>query len=134
MLRRPRRRRPSGPSPPRATSSSGLLKVFPQSAKLTAQQESSRRLRTEGSREMAEEKIGLVSDYFAHVSVAGIELSGTLRVGDRIHIKGHTTDLEQVGDSMQIEHEQGEEAKTGDAVGIKLNDRCRPGDEGFKVP
>ena len=82
---------------------------------------------------MAEEKIGLVSDYFAHVGVAGIELSGTLRVGDRIHIKGHTTDFEQVVDSMQIEHEQVEEAKTGDAVGIKLNDRCRHGDEVFKV-
>jgi len=82
---------------------------------------------------MAEERIGVVSDYFAHVNVAGIELSGPLRVGDRIHIKGHTTDFEQVVESMQIEHEQVEEAKIGDAVGIKLNDRCRHGDEVFKV-
>ena len=82
---------------------------------------------------MAEERIGVVSDYFAHVNVAGIELSGPLRVGDRIHIKGHTTDFEQVVESMQIEHEQVEEAKTGDAVGIKLKDRCRHGDEVFKV-
>ena len=82
---------------------------------------------------MAEERVGVVSDYFAHVSVAGIELSGPLRVGDRIHIKGHTTDLEQVVESMQIEHEQVEEAKSGDAVGIRVNDRCRHGDEVLKV-
>jgi translation elongation factor EF-Tu-like GTPase len=109
------------------------LKVAGCSAKLTARKDSSRRLRTEGSRAMAEEKVGIVSDYFAHVSVAGIELSGVLRVGDRIHIKGHTTDLEQVVESMQIEHNQVEEGKSGDAIGIKVGDRCRHGDEVFKV-
>jgi translation elongation factor EF-Tu-like GTPase len=82
---------------------------------------------------MAEERVGIVSDYFAHVDVAGIELSGALRVGDRIHIKGHTTDLEQVVESMQIDRQPVEEAKTGDAVGIKVSERCRHGDEVFKV-
>jgi len=82
---------------------------------------------------MAEVKIGTVSDYFAHVSVAGIALSGTLRVGDRIHIKGHTTDLEEVVESMQIEHEQVQEAKAGATVGIKVGDRCRHSDDVFKV-
>ena len=82
---------------------------------------------------MAEVKVGMVSDYFAHVSVAGIALSGTLRVGDKIHIKGHTTDLEEVVESMQIEHEQVQEAKAGAAVGIKVSDRCRHGDDVFKV-
>ena len=82
---------------------------------------------------MAEVKVGTVSDYFAHVSVAGISLSGTLRVGDRIHIKGHTTDLEEVVESMQIEHEQVQEAKAGATVGIKVSDRCRHGDDVFKV-
>jgi putative protease len=93
----------------------------------------SRRLGTEGSRAMAEVKVGMVSDYFAHVSVAGIALSGTLRVGDKIHIKGHTTDLEEVVESMQIEHEQVQEAKAGATVGIKVSDRCRHGDDVFKV-
>ena len=82
---------------------------------------------------MPEQEIGTVKDYFAKIGVAGIDLTGTLRVGDTIHIKGHTTDLEEMVESMQIEHEQVEEAKTGDAVGIKLNDRCRHGDEVFKV-
>jgi putative protease len=82
---------------------------------------------------MPEERIGVVSDYFAHVGVAGIDLEGPLRVGDTIHIKGHTTDMEIVVESMQIEHEQVQEAKTGDAIGIKVPDRCRHGDPVYKV-
>jgi translation elongation factor EF-1alpha len=82
---------------------------------------------------MAEEKIGVVNDYFAHIGVAGIDLEATLRVGDTIHIRGHTTDLEQRVDSMQIEHDQVEEAKAGDAIGIKVSDRCRGGDVVYKV-
>ena len=82
---------------------------------------------------MPEERVGIVKDYFAKVGVAGIDLEGTLRVGDTIHIKGHTTDLEQAVESLQIEHDQVEEAKSGDAIGIKVNDRCRGGDVVYKV-
>lgn len=82
---------------------------------------------------MPEERIGVVNDYFARIGVAGIDLEGALRAGDTIHIKGHTTDLEFVVDSMQIEHEQVQEAKAGDAIGIKVQDRCRGGDVVYKV-
>jgi len=82
---------------------------------------------------MPEQEIGTVKDYFAKIGVAGIDLTGTLRIGDTIHIKGHTTDLEEVVESMQIEHEQVEEAKAGDAIGIKVPDRCRGGDTVYKV-
>jgi len=82
---------------------------------------------------MPEERIGVVNDYFAKIGVAGIDLEGTLRVGDTIHIKGHTTDLEQVVESLQIEHAQVEEAKASDAIGIKVQDRCRGGDVVYKV-
>ncbi len=83
---------------------------------------------------MAEEReVGRVSDYFAHIGVAGIDLTGPLRVGDTIHIKGHTTDFEQNVDSMQIEHANVEEAKAGDKIGIKVKDRCRHGDHVFVV-
>ena len=51
---------------------------------------------------MAEEIIGTVSDFFAHPVVAAIELTGPLAVGDKIRIKGHTTDVELVVKSMQI--------------------------------
>jgi translation elongation factor EF-1alpha len=82
---------------------------------------------------MPEERVGVVNDYFAKIGVAGIDLEGTLRAGDTIHIKGHTTDIEQAVDSLQVEHEQVPEAKKGDAIGIKVKDRCRGGDVVYKV-
>ncbi len=83
---------------------------------------------------MAEEQdIGRVMDYFAKISVAGIDLTGKLRVGETIHIKGHTTDLEQVVESMQVEHEPVEEAGRGDKIGIKVRDRVRSGDHVYRV-
>ena len=82
---------------------------------------------------MAEQQVGIINEFFARINVAGVELSDTMRVGDTIHIKGHTTDLEQTVDSMQIEHDKVEEATAGQAVGIKVRDRVRQGDQVFKV-
>ena len=82
---------------------------------------------------MPEVEVGTVSDFFARPVVAGIEVTGTLRVGDKVHIKGHTTDLEFTVDSMQINNVNVEEAQTGDAVGIKVSDRVRRGDTVYKV-
>jgi selenocysteine-specific translation elongation factor len=82
---------------------------------------------------MPEEEIGTVSDFFARPVVAGISLTAPLKVGDKIRIKGHTTDLELVVQSMQIDNAAVNEAKAGDAVGIKLPDRVRKGDAVIKV-
>jgi len=82
---------------------------------------------------MPEEVIGNVSDFFARPVVAGIELTGTLKAGDRIHIKGHTTDLEMVVGSMQINNANVSEANAGDSVGVKVSDRVRRGDLIYKV-
>jgi putative protease len=83
---------------------------------------------------MDEELIGKVVKFFSKPSVAAVEIiSGILRVGDSIHIKGHTTDLEGTVDSMQIEKESVEEAEPGFLVGIKVKDRVREGDKVFKV-
>ncbi|MDD4874201.1 MAG: translation elongation factor-like protein [Dehalococcoidales bacterium] len=82
---------------------------------------------------MAEVEIGKVSEFFARPVVAGIELTGTLNTGDSIHIKGHTTDLEVTVSSMQIENNNVETAGKGDAVGIKVTDRVRPGDTVYKI-
>jgi selenocysteine-specific translation elongation factor len=65
--------------------------------------------------------------------VAGIDLTGTAKVGDTIHIKGHTTDLEITIDSMQIEHANVTEAKAGASIGIKVPERVRRGDKIYKV-
>ena len=81
-----------------------------------------------------EVEVGKVVKFFAKPSVAAMEITaGSLCTGDTIHIKGHTTDLELVVESMQIEHEQAAEAKAGDAIGIKVQDRCRDGDVVYKV-
>ena len=82
---------------------------------------------------MPEEEIGKVSDFFSRPVVAGIELTGTIKAGDKIHIKGHTTDLELTIDSMQINNANVTEGKAGDSVGIKVPDRVRRGDIIYKV-
>lgn len=83
---------------------------------------------------MEMEEIGKVSHYFAKISVGVIELSGELKVGDKIRIKGATTDLEQVVESMQIEGENVEAAGAGDSVGLKVKERVREGDSVYKLP
>jgi len=82
---------------------------------------------------MPEEVIGKVSDFFARPVVAGIELIATLKLGDKIHIKGHTTDLEFTVDSMEINNVAVNEAKAGDSIGVKVSERVRRGDTVYKV-
>lgn len=82
---------------------------------------------------MADLEVGKVDDFFARPVVAGIKLTGTIKKGDRIHIKGHTTDVEFEISSMQIDNVNVEEAKAGDSVGIKVPDRVRPGDLVYKT-
>ena len=82
---------------------------------------------------MPEVEIGKVSDFFAKPVVAGIELTASLKVGDKIHIKGHTTDIEFIVDSMQINNVDVNQAKAGDAIGIKVSERVRRGDIVYKV-
>jgi putative protease len=83
---------------------------------------------------MTEEPVGKVVKFFSKPGVAAVEItSGVLRVGDRIRIKGHTTDLEDTVDSMQIEKESMDEAQQGYLVGIQVKARVREGDQVFKV-
>jgi len=82
---------------------------------------------------MEEQIIGKVSDFFARPVVAAIELTAALKLGDKIHIKGHTTDLEAVVESMQINNVTVKEAKAGDSVGVKVSERVRGGDMVYKV-
>ena len=82
---------------------------------------------------MSEELIGTVSDYFARPVVAAVDLTGNLKTGDKIHIKGHTTDMELVVTSMQINNAEVPAAKSGESIGIKVTDRVRKGDEVYKV-
>ena len=82
---------------------------------------------------MQEKEIGAVSHYFGKVSVGIIELKDSLKIGDTVHIKGAHSDFTQGVDSMQIEHQKVEEAKAGDAVGIKVTDKVHEHDKVYKV-
>ena len=81
-----------------------------------------------------EEKVGVVTHYFGNIGVAAIQLTdGSLRVGDTIHIKGHTSDFAQAVDSIQIEHEKVDSAGPGQDIGMKVLEHARTHDEVFKV-
>ena len=82
---------------------------------------------------MPEKAIGKVTDFFSRPVVAGIELTATLKLGDKIHIKGHTTDIELIVDSMQINNVDVKQAKAGDTIGVKVSERVRRGDIVYKV-
>jgi len=82
---------------------------------------------------MPEEEVGKVIHYFGHISVAAIHLTKSLKVGDTIHIKGHTSDFTQTVDSIQIEKDVIEEAKSGDDIGIKVKEHAREHDIVYKV-
>jgi translation elongation factor EF-1alpha len=83
---------------------------------------------------MAEQEIGVVTHYFGHLEVAGIKVTdGSLKVGDTIHVLGHTTDFTETVGSIQMEHGAIEEAKPGDEIGVKVVDHAREHDKVYKV-
>lgn len=83
---------------------------------------------------MAEEKVGEVVKFFAKPCVAAIKVTnGEIKIGDTIKIIGHTTDIANVLESMEIDNKKVEKAVAGDFIGIKVSDRVRQGDEVFKV-
>ncbi len=77
------------------------------------------------------EAIGRVTHYYSHLSVAAVSLDAALRAGDRIHIRGHTTDLVQPVESMEVEHARVERAGPGDDVALKVTDHVREHDRLF---
>jgi hypothetical protein len=82
----------------------------------------------------SEERIGVVTHYFSHLSVATIQLErDTLRVGDMIHIRGHTTDFTQKVESLEVDHAPATEVGLKDDFGLKVIDHAREHDVVFKV-
>lgn len=82
---------------------------------------------------MTEKEIGKVIHYFNKISVAVLNLSDEIRLGDKIHFKGKVTDFEQVVSSMQIEHQNIDLAKKGDDVGLKVDQAVNEGDVVYKI-
>jgi translation elongation factor EF-Tu-like GTPase len=83
---------------------------------------------------MPEEEVGVIVKFFAKPSVAAIEVtSGTIRKGDTLMYKGHTTEFTEEVKSMEIDNQPVDEAKVGDMIGVKVKDRVREKDKVFKV-
>ena len=83
---------------------------------------------------MAEVEIGKVTHYFSKIGVAAIEITAdVLRVGDTIHVKGHTSDFTQKIESMQLDNKPVQEAVTGQSVGFKVAGHARQHDTVYKV-
>ena len=83
---------------------------------------------------MSEEKVGKIVKFFTKPSVAAIEVTdGTLSVGDRVKIKGHTTDFEDTISSMQEDNNPIEKATPGQMIGVKVKERVREHDIVYKI-
>ena len=81
-----------------------------------------------------EEAIGVVTHYYSHLGVAVAQLNaGSLKIGDTIHVKGHTTDFTQKVDSMEYEHRHIEQAGAGQNIGLKVIDHAREHDIVFRL-
>ena len=81
-----------------------------------------------------EERVGTVTHYYSHLSVAVVRMDmGSLRVGDTIHVWGHTSDFRQRVESMQIEHKPVSEVSAGQVFGLGVTDHAREHDVVYKV-
>ena len=83
---------------------------------------------------MPEKEVGIVVKFFAKPSVAAIEIKGgSIRKGDLLRYKGHTTDFTEEVGSMEVDNQPIEEAKAGDLLGIKVKEKVRENDRVYKV-
>ena len=95
--------------------------------------EDKKKVKAEEKEEDLGKPIGEIEHHFSKIGVGIIKVKETLKVGDKIKIKGHTTDMDVTVDSIQIDHKDVEEAKKGDVVGVKVPDKVREDDEVYKV-
>jgi len=78
-------------------------------------------------------EIGKVTHYYGKLGVAIIKLSGELRVGDKIKIEGNKIELDQTVDSMEVDRKKMDEARAGDEVGIKVDQKISEGAIVYKL-
>ena len=83
---------------------------------------------------MAEEEIGVVVKFFSKPSVAAIDITkGSIKKGDTLMYKGHTTDFTEEVTSIEIDNQSVDEANIGDMIGIQVKERVRENDIVYKV-
>lgn len=72
-------------------------------------------------------EVGKVTHYYGKIGVAIVELSDTLKVGDKIKVEGNRTEFEQTVDSLEVDHKPVQEAKKGEVVGMKVREKVNEG-------
>jgi translation elongation factor EF-1alpha len=77
--------------------------------------------------------VGEINHYYSKIGVGIVELKDSLKPGDKIKIVGHSTDIEQDVESLQVDHAEVTEAKKGDVIGLKVTDKVREGDKVYKI-
>jgi len=83
---------------------------------------------------MAEEEIGVITHFFPKIGVAVVEITaGSLKIGETIRIKGHTSDFTQSVESLQLEHLSVPEIKKGVSAGMKVKEHVREGDKVYRI-
>ena len=78
---------------------------------------------------MAQTPVGQVTHFYSNLNVAIIKLAKKLTIGDKVHFEGHSTNFDQVVSEMQLNHENIQEGKKGQDVGVKVTDKVREGDK-----
>ena len=83
---------------------------------------------------MPEDEVGVVIKYFAKPGVAAVKVTGgSIKPGDLLRYKGHTTDFTEQVTTMEIDRQPVEEARLGDMIGLKVQERERENDKVLKV-
>ncbi|MDD5422294.1 MAG: translation elongation factor-like protein [Candidatus Omnitrophota bacterium] len=82
---------------------------------------------------MDEKQVGVVDHFFDKISVCMVKLSDAVKVGDKIRIKGKASELVHDVSSMQIDRVPAQEAKPGDMISLKVDQKVRQGDAVYKI-
>lgn len=82
---------------------------------------------------MDERQVGVVDHFFDKISVSMIKLTDSVKVGDKLHIKGKTADFTHEVSSMQINRVPAQEGKAGDVISVKVDQKVRKDDIVYKV-
>lgn len=78
-------------------------------------------------------EVGKIAHFFDGIGVAVVEVTGRLKTGDKIRIKGASTDFEQSADSMQIDRRPINETKPGDRIGLKVREKVHDNDKVYVI-
>ena len=83
---------------------------------------------------MPEEQVAVIVKFFTKPSVAALEVTnGTIKKGDILRYKGHTTDFTEEISTMEIDNQVVDEVKVGDLVGVKVKERVRENGKVYKI-